>query len=410
MTIHPISRRGFLQGSGTLVAWAFTPRIASAAQSRDPRFVAIVLRGALDGLAAVAPVGDPDYLRVRNGLVVPTGGDGAGIPLDGFFALNPAMPVLAELYRKGEALIAHAVASPYRERSHFDGQDVLESGQAGIGMTDTGWLNRALMTMPKGEPLTSRDVLALGSGIPLIVRGPAPVVTLTQQGFAQASDDTRARLLDLYNRTNPMLAAQLDRAVGLAGKIGPNGVMGAGDMGGMTALPPAAKPYRLAGETAGRLLAKPDGPRIGAIGLFGWDTHQAEGPLGGRLGTLLGALDQSIDGLRSALGDAWKDTVAVIATEFGRTARMNGTEGTDHGTATIAILVGGAVKGGRIVADWPGLSDAALYQRRDLKPTTDLRSVFKGVLRDHVGVPENALARDVFPQSDAAKPMDGLIA
>ncbi|CAN5278138.1 DUF1501 domain-containing protein [soil metagenome] len=410
MTIHPISRRGFLQGSGTLVAWAFTPRIASAAPSRDPRFVAIVLRGALDGLAAVAPVGDPDYLRVRNGLVVPTSGDGAGIPLDGFFVLNPAMPVLAELYRKGEALIVHAAASPYRERSHFDGQDVLESGQTGAGLTDTGWLNRALMKMPKGEPLTSRDVLALGSGIPLIVRGRAPVVTLTPEGFAQPPDDTRARLLDLYNHTNPMLAAQLERAVALAGEIGPDGAMGAGDMSGMTALPAAARPYRLAGETAGRLLAKPDGPRIGAIGLFGWDTHQAEGPLGGRLGTLLGALDQSIDGLRSALGDAWKDTVAVIATEFGRTARMNGTEGTDHGTATVAILVGGAVKGGRVIADWPGLSDAALYQQRDLKPTTDLRSVFKGVLRDHVGVPENALAREVFPQSAAAKPMDGLIA
>src|SRR4051794_23947405 len=162
MSQHEFSRRGFLYASGALMAWAFMLRIASAApSSRDPRFVMIVLRGALDGLAAVAPRGDGDYERIRNGLVLPSDGAAAGIKLDGFFELNPNMPRFADLFRKGEGLIVHASASPYRERSHFDGQDVLESGQTTAGRTDTGWLNRALESLPKGDAIGKRDALAL---------------------------------------------------------------------------------------------------------------------------------------------------------------------------------------------------------------------------------------------------------
>ena len=404
MSIHPVTRRGFLTSSGALFAWAYLPRIASAApSSRDPRFVAIVLRGALDGLAAVAPVGDPDYVRVRNGLVLPSTGEGAGLPLDGFFLLNPNMPVLHDLYGKGEALIVHAVASPYRDRSHFDGQDVLESGQPGPGIVDSGWLNRALTGLPKGEPVADRTTLALGGEIPLILRGPSPVVTLMPADGIDTPADTRQRLLDLYRHTNPLLAGRLEAALDLRAKLGDGGstmTTGGGD----------AQSFRAAGETAGKLLARDDGPRIGAIGLNGWDTHQSEGLLDGRLGTLLGALDQAIDGLRTGLGPAWKETVVAITTEFGRTARMNGTDGTDHGTATIALVVGGAVKGGRVVADWPGLSTKALYEDRDLRPTTDLRAVLKGVLADHLGVPDRALAETVFPDSAAVAAMRGLVA
>lgn len=176
------------------------------------------------------------------------------------------------------------------------------------------------------------------------------------------------------------------------------------------ALPAEARPSRFAGETTGKLLARPDGARIGAVSPNGWDTHQDEGLIDGRLGKLLGALDQTIDGLRTGLAAAWSDTIVPITTEFGRTARMNGTTGTDHGTATVAMLVGGAVKGGRVLADWPGLSPQALYQDRDLKPTTDIRAVLKGLLRDHLGVPERALASVVFPQTARLKPIDGLVA
>lgn len=412
MSQHEFSRRGFLYTSGALMAWAFMPRIASAApSSHDPRFVMIVLRGALDGLAAVAPRGDPDYERTRNGLVMPTDGTGAGVKLDGFFELNGNMPKFAELYRNKQGLIVHAAASPYRERSHFDGQDVLESGQTAPGRTDAGWLNRALQALPRGEAIAKRDALALGAEIPLIMRGRANVVTLMPAGGIPPAPDTRSRLLDLYTHTNPMLAEHLSEALNLEASIG-----GADGMTAMTKASAAMggdqqeRAFRTAGMTAGKLLAKADGPRVGAMSLLGWDTHAAEGPLDGRLGKLLSALDQTIDGLKSELGDAWKQTVVVVATEFGRTVRMNGTSGTDHGTATTMFLAGGALKGGRVIADWPGLAEKALYEQRDLRPTTDARSIFKGVLRDHLGLSEKVLAEHIFPDSNSAKPMGGMIA
>lgn len=412
MSQHEFSRRGFLYSSGALMAWAFMPRIASAAPaSRDPRFVMIVLRGALDGLAAVAPRGDPNYERSRNGLVMPTDGAGAGIKLDGFFELNPNMPKFGALYRAGQGLIVHASATPYRERSHFDGQDVLESGQASPGRTDTGWLNRALLALPRGEAIGKRDALALGAEIPLIMRGRANVVTLMPAGGIPPAPDTRSRLLDLYTHTNPLLAQHLSEALNLETAIG-----GAGGMAAMSKASAAMggdqqeRAFRTAGMAAGKLLAKADGPRVGAMSLLGWDTHAAEGPLDGRLGKLLSALDETIDGLKSELGDAWKQTVVAIATEFGRTVRMNGTSGTDHGTATTMFLAGGAVKGGRVVADWPGLAEAALYEQRDLRPTIDTRSIFKGVLRDHLGLAEKVLAEQVFPESLSVKATGGLIA
>lgn len=418
MKPHAISRRGFLYNSGALMAWSFMPRIASAAPNRDPRFVTIILRGALDGLAAVAPAGDPNYERIRNGLILPSSGKGAGIKLDGFFHLNPNMPAFAALYAKGEALVVHAAATPYRERSHFDGQDVLESGQGGAGQTKSGWLNRALGVLPKGERVRKVDPIALGAEIPLIMRGPASVVSLMGPASTPASDDTRQRLLDLYSHTNPELAKRFSNALELDESLGgdagrralmkeaadslPASMAGAPDLGQL-------KAFRTAGVEAGRLLAKPDGPRVGAMSLLGWDTHAGEGPLDGRLGRLLGALDQTIDGLRSELGAAWRETVVVVATEFGRTARMNGTSGTDHGTATAMFLAGGALRGGRVIADWPGLAEAALHEGRDLRPTTDARSVFKGLLRDHLGLAEAALEKEVFPQSAAAKPMSKLL-
>jgi uncharacterized protein (DUF1501 family) len=165
-----------------------------------------------------------------------------------------------------------------------------------------------------------------------------------------------------------------------------------------------------AASGAARFLARPDGPRVGALAFDGWDTHANEGVAHGRLSALLGALDGALAAIESGMGTAWKDTAVAVITEFGRTARINGTEGTDHGTATVALLVGGALKGGRVITDWPGVAETALYQGRDLKPTTDLRAVIKGVLRDHLRVDERALAEHVFPGSEIVKSLGGLMA
>src|SRR5881394_385869 len=205
--LHAATRRELLIGSGVLFAWAFAPRLARA-EGRDPRFLTIVLRGALDGLAAVAPVGDPDWVRLRGDKALTLDGQAPALKLDGFFALNPAMPELHRLYQAGEATIVHATATPYRERSHFDGQDVLESGIARPGAVDTGWLNRALAELTSDgrvDPRGSR-VLGIGAVTPLVVRGRAPVLSWVPQKLLPASEDTQARLLDLYQHTDPKLA------------------------------------------------------------------------------------------------------------------------------------------------------------------------------------------------------------
>lgn len=394
MALHAVSRRGFLLTTGALVAWANVPRIASAAPARDPRFVFINLRGALDGLAAVAPIGDPNYESARQGLTL-----AGGVPLDGLFALNPAMPTIAGLYRDKQAIVFHAVASPYRERSHFDGQDVLESGMPGVGKVDSGWMNRALAALPAGERHNGRG-LSVGAGLPLVMRGKAQVVTWIPPGFQPASEDTRTRLLSLYQHRDQELATRLTDAIKLEASAG--SMMDRNKQRG-------PQNFREAGLAAGRLLATPDGPRIGTMSFLGWDTHASEDPTKGTLSKLLASLDAAVDGLKTELGPAWNETVVLVATEFGRTVRMNGTDGTDHGTGTVAFLLGGAVKGGRVVADWPGLAEAQLYEKRDLKPTIDIRSVAKGVLRDHLGIGDDQLTRAIFPSSGGVKSLDGLI-
>jgi uncharacterized protein (DUF1501 family) len=408
---HAPSRRELLLASGVLFAWAYMPKQARA-EGRDPRLLVVVLRGALDGLAAVAPVGDRDWVALRGDKVLRLDGPTPGLPLDNFFALNPAMPNLHRLYGAGQAAIVHAVATPYRERSHFDGQDVLESGLGSPGATDTGWLNRALGALaPDGrvDP-GNRKAFAIGPVTPLVARGPAPVLSWTPPRLEPATDDTLMRLLELYRHTDPALARALEERIGLAAIARAGGIDTAP---GKTPAAGAAQVRAYFAESAGsaaKFMARPDGPRVGALAFDGWDTHADEGAVSGRLAALLGALDGAFAAIETGMGPAWRDTVVVVMTEFGRTARINGTDGTDHGTGTIALLAGGAVKGGRVIADWPGLREADLYQNRDLKPTTDLRAVLKGVLRDHLRVPDAALAAKVFPESMAVKATPGLVA
>ncbi len=400
------TRRQALIGSASLFVAAGLPHWASAA-TRDPRLIVIILRGALDGLAAVAPVGDPDFVRQRGGLALQASGDRAAMPLDSLFALNPALPTFKKLYDARQALFVQAVATPYRERSHFDGQDVLESGQPGPGFTRDGWLNRFIAALPSHNGRASGEGLGVGATAPLILRGAAPVLGWAPRNIAAASDDLASRLLDLYGQRDPVLrkalAEGLDvdilaRESGMGGDQRPKG--GPDSIPGM----------RQAAQGAARLMRAPDGPRIAALSFEGWDTHANEGPVGGRLAQLLSGLDGALDELHTGLGDIWGSTVVVAITEFGRTVRVNGTAGADHGVGTLALVAGGAVKGGRGVYDWPGLADAKLYQNRDLAPTTDLRAVLKGVLAEHFDAPAGILATNVFPDSGAVKAIKGLVA
>ena len=407
MNVRAPSRRELLLASGTLFAWAHLPKLAQA-EGRDPRFLTIILRGALDGLATVAPVGDPDWLALRGENALTLGDKVPALKLDDFFALNPAMPNLHGLFQGKEAIIVHASATPYRERSHFDGQDLLESGLPKPGASESGWLNRALAGLVPGGRVDPRGgkVFAVGPVTPLVVRGPAPVLSWSPQRLMPASEDTVHRLLGLYRRADTRLASVLEDNSNLLA------MEKADTMAQKQAAAGSAQVrayFSEAAGTAAKFLAQADGPRVGALALDGWDTHFNEGIAQGRLSQLLGALDAALATIKSNMGAAWRETVVALATEFGRTARINGTAGTDHGTATIALLVGGALKGGRVIADWPGLKAADLYQNRDLKPTTDLRAVLKGVLKDHLRADERTLAQNVFPGSDGVKPMPGLL-
>ena len=400
---HP-SRRQILSFAGATFAAATIPRWASAAGARDPRLVVIVLRGALDGLSAVAPIGDPGYADLHGALALLRDGAHPTLPLGDFFGLNPAMANFARLYDARQALVVHAAATIYRERSHFDGQDVLESGMPGPGRVDSGWLNRAVAALPAGERVGGARGLAVGATAPLVIRGPAPILGWAPSGLAAPTDDLVARLMDLYGHSDPGLAEALQAGLDadrLANRQGMEALKPGGDV---------ALTMRKAAEGAARLMAVDDGPRVGALAFDGWDTHVNEGGATGRLAQLLGGLDGAFAAFETELGLRWNDTIVVAITEFGRTARINGTVGTDHGTATIAFLVGGALAGGRVVADWPGLKAADLYEQRDLEPTTDLRAVLKGVLAEHLGLSAEVLARAVFPDTLGVAPMKGLVA
>lgn len=371
----------------------------AAGGAGEQRFVLVLLRGALDGLAAVPPVGDPDYARLRGELALPL----AANPhrLDGPFVLHPSLEFLASQWQSRQLAVVHAVATPYRERSHFDAQDVLESGFARPHAAQTGWLNRALSAMPRRGGARNPGV-ALGANVPLVMRGSTEVASWSPGRLPDLQDDTLQRIADLY-AGDAVLSQRLADA--LSADAIANGA-GADAMGGRAAA--GAQVEKTARATA-EFLLRADGPRVAVFETTGWDTHANQGSEAGVLALRLRALDAGLSSLREALGGAWNSTVVLVATEFGRTAAVNGTRGTDHGTGAVAFLLGGAVRGGRIIGDWPGLSPGALYQGRDLQPTTDLRSVMKTVLRDHLQVPQRQLEDSVFPDSGAAAYLPGIV-
>lgn len=399
-----VSRRHFLAGgAASLVFSALVPRVW--ASGREPRFLLVILRGGVDGLAVAAPVGDPLYTARRGPLAIGAEGEAPGRRLDGLFLLNPAMKTLHGLYEKREALILHAVATPYRERSHFDGQDILESGLPVAGRAEDGWLNRALAGLGSEGRVTGKG-LAMGAVVPLAMRGMAPVLSWLPRSLPrEIGDSTLSRLLDLYSETDPKLAKALAEGIELEKMSGAgSGAGGQAKAGGR-----AHAGFITVAEAAAKLMAKADGPRIGVLSYDGWDTHANEGVVKGRLYSHLEGLDHGLKAFSEGMGVAWRETVVAVVTEFGRTVRVNGTLGTDHGVGGVAMLLGGAVNGGRVIADWPGLADKALYEGRDLRPTLDLRAVFKGVLQDHLGMAPGIVAASVFPESGQVKALGGLV-
>ena len=395
-----LARRAALLGLGAAVSLGGSS-LAVAAAPTARRFVVVILRGALDGMAAVVPYGDRDLASWRPDLIPPPPGQADGLlDLGGFYGMHPGLRGLHGLYRQNQLLVVHAVAGAYRTRSHFEAQDYMESGTGGLmtsGRMTSGWLNRVAGALP-ANPGPAGNALAVEVTLPLILRGPAPAGSWAPQGFGAPSPDLYARILALHghdNVTGPAIRQGLGErgfsAGALAGDDAPRG--------------PRRNAFPALAAAAGQLLASADGPRIAVLEIGGWDTHADQH---NRLQAPLTELDTGLIALRQGLADAWSQTVVLVMTEFGRTVRINGTKGTDHGTGTVAFVLGGPVAGGRVRADWPGLRADRLFENRDLAPTADLRGIAKGLLGPHLGLGAAALDR-VFPDSRGIAVAPGLL-
>ncbi len=395
-----LRRRDLLKTIGLAAVANSLPGVAFAKADTKSRFVLVVLRGAADGLAIAAPYGDEHYASTRGELALPPPGAEKGLlKLDGLFGLHPSLAAVHDSYRAGDALIVHAVASPYRERSHFDGQDLLENGANRVAALRDGWLNRALASI--GGHTT--QAIALAQNAPLVLRGDNAVTSWAPSRLPDADDSTLRRLQDLY-ADDDFFASRLEQAL-----TSQDIASGMGNMDKQRARGNEAQQFGELMSAAARFLTAVDGPNIAVVELGGWDTHANQGTTQGPLANRLAALDRGIANLRDGLGSAWENSVIAVVTEFGRTVRVNGTRGTDHGTATAAILAGGAVHGGKVLADWPGLATKDLFEGRDLRPTTDIRSLFKSVLLEHLGLAPGFVEDTVFPDSRSAAPLKNLI-
>ena len=377
---------------GSTLSFASLPLFAATKEAaRNNKLVVIILRGGMDGLAAVCPYGDKHVKDLR-GPLLPR--DDEILKVDNYFGFHPALMNMAALYQEHELAVCHAVASPYRERSHFDAQNVIESGFAGPDANASGWLNRLLAATASST--MQSEAIALGQTVPLILRGAAEVGSWTPPVLPAPSDTTLEKLLALYARDN-FLGPKLAQALDAQEMVGAD--MAAAGMSARNRLRRDDQSLSALVAACVKFLTSAGGPNVAVMEDSGWDTHANQGAGQGQLARKFAALDQALLQLKIGLAATWRHTAVVVVTEFGRTAHVNGTNGTDHGTASVALVAGGAVNGGRVVGDWPGLGAKDLYQGRDLMPTTDLRSLFKSVLRQHLAVPTSILDRDVFPGS-----------
>ncbi|WP_052071799.1 DUF1501 domain-containing protein [Sphingopyxis sp. MWB1] len=369
-----LPRRHLLITSLGLIGAVSLPRLAWAAAATSKRLLFVIQRGAADGLAILAPTSDPALAAARGALADESAG---GAKLDAMFTLHPALGETAKLFAAREAALAHAVATSYRDRSHFDGQNMLEGGGARPYGRADGWLGRLLPLLPQGE----REALAIAPAVPLALRGALPVATYAPSRLPQADADLIERLSALYAE-DALLAPLWDSAVKtqeLASDIGGNNGRNGADLGALAA----------------SLMAPADGARVMMVETGGWDTHSGQR---GRLAAQLRGLDQLLFAVRTGLGPAWKDTLVIVATEFGRTVEVNGTGGTDHGTGSAAMLLGGALEqGGKVVADWPGLAPAARLDGRDLRPTAALEDVITAAVAHHYALDPARVKKTLYP-------------
>ncbi len=381
-----ITRRSLIGSSIAVVGAGALPRITFAAtRGGTKRFIFIIQRGAADGLHTLAPLGDAGLRAVRAPLV-----DAMGDPikLDAMFALHPALTQSAALYRGGEALFVHAVASANRDRSHFDAQNILETGGQRAYAEASGWMNRLAGLLPPRDAKT----MALAQTVPVALRGPAQVSSYAPSNLPDASGDLIMRVSSLYAH-DAQLSGLWQSALQTRAMAGDAGE-GQGRGGAAT------------GALAAKLMQGADGARLMMIETGGWDTHSAQK---GRLNAQLGGLDAMIGAIKAGLGAEWRQTLILVATEFGRTVAVNGTGGTDHGTASATMLFGGAVKGARVVADWPGLRGSDLLEGRDLKPTVALEAVVSGAVAAHFGLDPARVVRALYPSAGAMRAVEGLI-
>jgi uncharacterized protein (DUF1501 family) len=389
-----LSRRAMLGVTAGLFTSAFMPRFASAASDPDARFLVVVLRGGMDGIGLLVPKLDPAYLSMRQNLAIDFA---ATLSLGSDFGLHPAMPNVHAMFTAGQAAFAPAAGLPLTNRSHFECQDNLENGLPANRPDATGWLNRLLGSLPAGDPIREAGGIEIGEA-PLILQGPEPVLGWSPTWFEKSDPATVARLQTAYTLTDPRLWDSLSRGLEADALA-----LAAGASGGDVSV------LRKGFIGAARLLSAPGGPRVAVLSVDGWDMHASEGGVSGLMGDRLAELDTALNDLKTELGSAWAKTVAVCVTEFGRTVPANGSSGTDHGIASTALMVGGAVTGG-FIGDWPGMAANQIIEGDALRPTVDMRALFKGVLRDHLGVPQEVLDTTVFPGSAALAAAGGLIA
>lgn len=389
---HPVtSRRSFLARSLALgcsaAASPLVTPVTFAATPGDNRLVVIILRGAMDGLDVVRPLGDPGLATYRPRQ------DGSLVLTD-FWGVHPALQPLAPMWAAGELSFAHAVSTPYRDkRSHFDGQDFLENGGFRLDGTLTdardGWMNRLVADLPGA---TAETAFAVGAENLLLTSGAAPASTWAPEATLDLSPQAELLLEKIY-AGDPLFHAAAMQAIALSGESD-------GDMAGTRR---QGRARALAEFAAGRLRGE---TRLAAFSIGGWDTHARQA---NALPRALGELTDAILALKAGLGPAWGKTAVLCLTEFGRTVRENGSGGTDHGTGGAAIFAGGALKGGQIMGDWPGLGDGDLYENRDLKPTRDVRAYAAHAIRALLPVDASTVETRVFPQLEMGSD-PGLIA
>jgi uncharacterized protein (DUF1501 family) len=424
---QPTRRAALLSAAGAGLTVSFLGRQAFAASQGDMarrKLVVIVCRGAMDGLSVAPPVGDPDYAALRGEIAIPgfAAADGA-LKLDDTFGLHPRLTAVHALALKGQARIAPAVATPDRARSHFEAQDVLESGSGALYAVSSGWLNRTLEAL---APARRIEALSVGAQAPLILRGRIQAASWAPGGYKDRDARLPGILADLY-ADDPLLAGALasGREIEAMAKLA-TAVPAVSPMASQTVAMSGAAPRptpalaqvgqaqavaaKGLGTTLAHFMTEPNGPQVAALSLDGFDTHANQGASQGQLANRLLYLDAVIDGLASGLGPEWNNTVVLVATEFGRTARINGTKGTDHGTASTALVLGGALRRGGIIGDWPTLQQAKLFENRDTAPTLDMRALFKGVLAEQLGVDKRALDEVVFPGSGDVAGVRGIVA